>query len=53
VSWHDDLVGEWRGEKSIALSSLFDLAILVNVHEGTDVSALGSVPVINTKGGVA
>ena len=53
VSWHDDLVGEWRGESSVSLSSLFDLAILVNVHEGTDLSALGSVPVINTKGGVA
>jgi len=53
VAWHDDLVGEWRGEKSVALSSSFDLAILVNVHDGTDLSALGSVPVINTKGGVA
>jgi len=53
VSWHDDLVGEWRGEKSVALSSAFDLAILVNVHDGTDLSALGAVPLINTKGGVA
>jgi len=53
VSWHDDLVGEWRGESSVSLSPSFDLAILVNVHEGTDLSALGSVPVINTKGGVA
>ena len=53
VSWHDELVSEWRGEKSVALSSSFDLAILVNVHEGTDLSVLGSVPVINTKGGVA
>jgi len=53
VSWHDDLVSEWRGESSVSLSPSFDLAILVNVHEGTDLSALGSVPVINTKGGVA
>jgi len=53
VSWHDDLVGEWRGESSVSLSASFDLAILVNVHEVTDLSALGSVPVINTKGGVA
>jgi len=53
VSWHDDLVGEWRGESSVSLSASFDLAILVNVHEGTDLSALGSVPVINTKGGDA
>jgi UDP-N-acetyl-D-glucosamine dehydrogenase len=53
VSWHDDLVGDWRGEKSVALSPSFDLAILVNLHDGTDLSSLGSVPVINTKGGVA
>jgi len=53
VSWHDDLVGEWRGESSVSLSPAFDLAILVNVHDETDLSALGSVPVINTKGGVA
>lgn len=53
VAWHDDLVGEWRGEKSVPLTSSFDLAILVNLHDGTDLSALGSVPIINTKGGVA
>jgi len=52
VAWHDALVGQWRGESSVALSPSFDLAILVNVHDGTDLSALGSVPVINTKGGV-
>jgi UDP-N-acetyl-D-glucosamine dehydrogenase len=52
VSWHDALVGQWRGESSVVLSSSFDLAILVNVHDGTDLLALGSVPVINTKGGV-
>jgi len=52
VAWHDALVGQWRGESSVALSSSFDLAILVNVHDVTNLSALGSVPVINTKGGV-
>jgi len=51
VSWHDDLVGKWRGEESSALSDSFDLAILVTPHDGLDMAALGSVPVINTRGG--
>ena len=51
VSWHDDVVGTWRGEESSALSSSFDLAILVTPHDGLNMAALGSVPVINTRGG--
>jgi UDP-N-acetyl-D-glucosamine dehydrogenase len=51
VSWHDDVVGKWRGEESSALSTGFDLAILVTPHDGLDMAALGSVPVINTRGG--
>jgi nucleotide sugar dehydrogenase len=51
VSWHDDVVGTWRGEESSALSSTFDLAILVTPHDGLEMAALGSVPVINTRGG--
>ena len=51
VSWHDDLVGTWRGEESSALSASFDLAILVTPHDGLNMAALGSVPVINTRGG--
>jgi nucleotide sugar dehydrogenase len=51
VSWHDDVVGKWRGEESSALSASFDLAILVTPHDGLDMAALGSVPVINTRGG--
>ena len=50
VSWHDPLVGKWRGESSVELSDGFDLALLVNVHDGMKLGALGSVPVINTKG---
>ena len=53
VSWHDDVVGTWRGEESSALSASFDLAILVTPHDGLDLAALGSVPVINTRGGAA
>ena len=51
VSWHDDVVGTWRGEESSALSTGFDLAILVTPHDGLNMAALGSVPVINTRGG--
>ena len=52
VSWHDPLVGKWRGESSVELSDGFDLALLVNVHDGMKLGALGNVPVINTKGAV-
>jgi len=51
VSWHDDLVQEWNGEKSSPLSNTYDLAILVNPHSGTDLSKLGSVRILNTRGG--
>ena len=50
VSWHDPLAGKWRGESSVELSDGFDLALLVNVHDGMKLGALGSVPVISTKG---
>jgi UDP-N-acetyl-D-glucosamine dehydrogenase len=51
VSWHDELVGEWNGEKSVELTPNFDLAILLNPHSNTDLSALGSIRVLNTRGG--
>jgi len=51
VKWHDDLIQEWNGEKSIPLSTDFDLAILVNPHSNTDLDALGSTRVLNTRGG--
>ena len=51
VSWHDELVQEWNGEKSVGLSSNFDLAILVNPHSNTNLSALESTRVLNTRGG--
>ena len=50
VSWHDDLVREWRGEKSTPLNNNFDLAILINPHASTDLSLLGTVPRIDTRG---
>jgi len=51
VKWHDELIQEWNGEESVALSSDFDLAILVNPHSNTDLKFLGSTRVLNTRGG--
>ena len=35
VSWHDDLVGNWRGESSSPISGA-EVAILVTKHDGLD-----------------
>jgi len=51
VDWHDDLVVIWNGEHSTVLTDSYDLAILVNPHTGTDLSALGSTKILNTRGG--
>jgi UDP-N-acetyl-D-glucosamine dehydrogenase len=51
VKWHDELVQEWNGEKSVELTPDFDLAILVNPHSNANLSALGSARVLNTRGG--
>jgi UDP-N-acetyl-D-glucosamine dehydrogenase len=51
VSWHDEVVGSWNNEKSSALSGDFDLAILVTIHDGVNLSLLGKTPVLNTFGG--
>jgi UDP-N-acetyl-D-glucosamine dehydrogenase len=51
VKWHDQLIQEWNGEKSVPLSADFDLAILVNPHSNTDLGVLGSTRVLNTRGG--
>jgi UDP-N-acetyl-D-glucosamine dehydrogenase len=51
VSWHDDLVQVWNGESSTPISDGYDLAILVNPHSHSDLTLLGSVPVLNTRGG--
>jgi UDP-N-acetyl-D-glucosamine dehydrogenase len=52
VCWHDDLVKEWNGEKSVALTSDFDLAILATPHDYLDLTKLGNVPVLNTRGSI-
>jgi UDP-N-acetyl-D-glucosamine dehydrogenase len=50
VSWHDDLVKEWNSEKSVNLSSDFDLAIIATPHDNLDLTKLCSVPILNTRG---
>jgi UDP-N-acetyl-D-glucosamine dehydrogenase len=50
VFWHDELVEEWNGEKSVALSNQYDLAILATPHDYLDLTKLGDVPILNTRG---
>jgi UDP-N-acetyl-D-glucosamine dehydrogenase len=52
VSWHDDLVKEWNGNKSVALSNNFDLAILATPHDYIDLTKLGSVPILDTRSSI-
>ena len=52
VSWHDDLVKAFNNEKSTALSSDFDLAILATPHSYLDLTKLGDVPILNTRGSI-
>jgi UDP-N-acetyl-D-glucosamine dehydrogenase len=52
VFWHDDLVKEWNSEKSVALSNKYDLAILATPHAYLDLTKLGDVPILNTRGSV-
>jgi UDP-N-acetyl-D-glucosamine dehydrogenase len=52
VYWHDDLVKEWNGEKSVALSNKYDLAILATPHDYLDLTKLGDVPILNTRGSI-
>jgi len=41
VTWHDDLVGSWRGESSAPIKGA-DIAVLVTKHDGLDLAALKS-----------
>ena len=52
VAWHDDLVKEWNGEKSVALSNEYDLAILATPHDYLDLTKLGDGPILNTRGSI-
>jgi UDP-N-acetyl-D-glucosamine dehydrogenase len=39
VTWHDDVVGKWRGESSVPLSGA-DIAIVVTKHDSVDEKAI-------------
>ena len=52
VAWHDELVKEWNSERSVALSSKYDLAILATPHAYLDLTKLGDVPILNTRGSI-
>ena len=52
VTWHDDLVKEWNGEKSVDLSSDFDLAIIATPHDNLDLTKLDGMPVLDTRGSI-
>jgi UDP-N-acetyl-D-glucosamine dehydrogenase len=51
VAWHDDLVKEWNDERSVRLTSNYDLVVLANPHRDTELSLLNSVKVLNLRGG--
>jgi UDP-N-acetyl-D-glucosamine dehydrogenase len=40
VTWHDDLVGIWRGETSVPISG--DIAVVVTRHDGIDLKAIAN-----------
>jgi len=52
VFWHDDFVKEWKDEKSVALGSHYDLAIIATPHDYLDLTKLGNVPILNTRGSI-
>jgi UDP-N-acetyl-D-glucosamine dehydrogenase len=52
VFWHDDLVKEWNGEKSVALSNKYDLAVIATPHDYLDLTKIGDVPILNTRGSI-
>jgi UDP-N-acetyl-D-glucosamine dehydrogenase len=39
VTWHDDLVGSWRGESSAPIKGA-DIGVLVTKHNGLDLAAV-------------
>jgi UDP-N-acetyl-D-glucosamine dehydrogenase len=39
VVWHDDLVGNWRGESSSPIAGA-DIAVVVTMHDGVDLDAI-------------
>lgn len=52
VFWHDGLVKQWKGESSTELSDNFDLAVIATPHDYLDLSVLGNVPILDTRGSI-
>jgi len=53
VTWHDDLVGSWRGESSAPIKGA-DIAVLVTKHDGLDLAAVkGCSYVFDCTGAIA
>lgn len=50
VLWHDDFVSIWEEEASTPLSDNFDLAIIATPHSYLDLTKLGGIPILNTRG---
>jgi UDP-N-acetyl-D-glucosamine dehydrogenase len=48
VTWHDEHVKDWRGEKSEPIDNTHDLAILVTAHMSLDLAELGLTPLLDT-----
>lgn len=49
VDWHDDVVKEWNGSKSVPISNNYDLAIIATPHDYVDLTKLGNVPILNSR----
>ena len=41
VTWHDDLVGDWRGEATSPINGA-EIAVLVTKHDGLDLAAVNA-----------
>jgi UDP-N-acetyl-D-glucosamine dehydrogenase len=54
VSWHDDVVGSWQGEKSAKLEGA-DISVVITKHDiVSEVSIMASAPyVFDTTGKIA
>jgi UDP-N-acetyl-D-glucosamine dehydrogenase len=49
VFWHDELVGSWRGEKTVPLEDTHDLVIIATPHDYMDLTQIVHTPILNTR----
>jgi UDP-N-acetyl-D-glucosamine dehydrogenase len=50
VFWHDDLVKTWNNQSSVPITDQYDLAIIATPHDYIQLSKLGKIPILNTRG---